>query len=121
DASLESLSKLRPVFAAKGSVTAGNASQMSDGAGAAVLVSEKILKQFNLKPLARFVSYSVAGVPAQIMGIGPVEAIPKALKLAGLKQSEMDWIELNEAFAAQALAVARTLDLDPAKVNPLGG
>ena len=115
------LAKLRPVFAAKGSVTAGNASQMSDGAGAVVLVSEKILKQYNLKPLARFVSASVAGVPAEIMGIGPVEAIPRALKLAGLKQDDLDWIELNEAFAAQALACMRTLDLDPAKVNPLGG
>jgi acetyl-CoA acyltransferase len=121
DASLEGLAKLRPVFAAKGSVTAGNSSQMSDGAGAALVVSEKILKQFNLKPLARFVSYSVAGVPAAIMGIGPLEAIPRALKLAGLKKSDMDWIELNEAFSAQALAVMRTLELDPAKVNPLGG
>ena len=121
DASLESLSKLRPVFAANGSVTAGNASQMSDAAAAAVLVSEKILRQYNLKPLARFVSFSVAGVPAAIMGIGPVEAIPKALKLAGLKQDDLDWIELNEAFAAQALAVMRQLDLDPTKVNPQGG
>ena len=115
------LAKLRPIFAAKGSVTAGNASQMSDGAGAVVLVSEKILKQYNLTPLARFVSASVAGVPAEIMGIGPVEAIPRALKLAGLKQDDLDWIELNEAFAAQALACMRTLELDPAKVNPLGG
>jgi len=121
DASLENLSKLRPVFAANGSVTAGNASQMSDAAAAAVLVSEKILRQYNLKPLARFVSFSVAGVPAAIMGIGPVEAIPKALKLAGLKQDDLDWIELNEAFAAQALAVMRQLDLDPTKVNPQGG
>ncbi len=121
DISPEALAKLRPVFAAKGSVTAGNASQMSDGAGAAILVSEKILKQYNLKPLARFVSYSVAGVPAEIMGIGPIEAIPRALKLAGIKQDDLDWIELNEAFAAQALACLRTLNLDPAKVNPLGG
>ncbi len=121
DASLENLSKLRPVFAANGSVTAGNASQMSDAAAAAVLVSEKILRQYNLKPLARFVSFSVAGVPPAIMGIGPVEAIPKALKLAGLKQDDLDWIELNEAFAAQALAVMRQLDLDPTKVNPQGG
>ena len=121
DISSAALAKLRPVFAARGSVTAGNASQMSDGAGAAILVSEKILKQYNLKPLARFVSASVAGVPAEIMGIGPIEAIPRALKLAGLKQDELDWIELNEAFAAQALACMRTLDLDPAKVNPLGG
>lgn len=121
DVSPESLAKLRPVFAAKGSVTAGNASQMSDGAGVAILVSEKVLKEFNLQPLARFVSASVAGVPAEIMGIGPIEAIPRALKLAGLKQDDLDWIELNEAFAAQALACLRTLDLDPAKVNPLGG
>jgi acetyl-CoA acyltransferase len=121
DVSLESLARLRPVFAAKGSVTAGNASQMSDGAGVAILVSEKILKEYNLQPLARFVSASVAGVPAEIMGIGPIEAIPRALKLAGLKQDDLDWIELNEAFAAQALACLRTLDLDPAKVNPLGG
>jgi len=121
DISAESLAKLRPVFAAGGSVTAGNASQMSDGAGAAVLVSERILKDFNLEPLARFVSYSVAGVPAEIMGIGPIEAIPKALKLAGIKQDDLDWIELNEAFAAQALACTRTLGLDPGKVNPLGG
>ena len=115
------LAKLRPVFAANGSVTAGNASQMSDGAGAVLLASEKIINQYGLKPLARFVSASVAGVPAEIMGIGPVEAIPRALKLAGLTQSDLDWIELNEAFAAQALACIRTLDLDPAKVNPQGG
>ena len=121
DISAESLAKLKPVFAAGGSVTAGNASQMSDGAGATVLVSERILKDFNLEPLARFVSYSVAGVPAEIMGIGPIEAIPKALKLAGIKQDDLDWIELNEAFAAQALACTRTLGLDPGKVNPLGG
>jgi acetyl-CoA acyltransferase len=121
DISSEALAKLRPIFSAKGSVTAGNASQMSDGAGAAILVSERILKQYNLKPLARFVSASVAGVPAEIMGIGPIEAIPRALKLAGLRQDDLDWIELNEAFASQALACTRTLKLDPAKVNPLGG
>jgi acetyl-CoA acyltransferase len=121
DISMAALTKLRPVFAAKGSVTAGNASQMSDGAGAAILVSEKILKEYNLKPLARFVSASVVGVPAEVMGIGPVEAIPRALKLAGLKQDDLDWIELNEAFAAQALACLRTLNLDPEKVNPQGG
>ena len=121
DISIEALAKLRPVFASKGSVTAGNASQMSDGAGAAILVSEKILKEYNLKPLARFVSASVAGVPAEIMGIGPIEAIPRALKLAGLSQDDLDWIELNEAFAAQALACMRTLNLDPSKVNPQGG
>ncbi|MBI2306972.1 MAG: acetyl-CoA C-acyltransferase [Rhodocyclales bacterium] len=121
DSSLERLAKLKPVFAAKGSVTAGNSSQMSDGAGAVLIVSEKILKQFNLKPLARFAGYSVAGVPPEVMGIGPIEAIPRALKQAGLRQQDLDWIELNEAFAAQALAVMRTLELDPAKVNPLGG
>ena len=121
DISAEALAKLRPVFSAKGSVTAGNASQMSDGAGTAILVSEKILKEHNLKPLARFVGASVAGVPAEIMGIGPIEAIPRVLKLAGLKQSDLDWIELNEAFAAQSIACMRALELDPAKVNPLGG
>ena len=121
DSSLEKLAKLKPVFAARGSVTAGNSSQMSDGAGAVLLVSEKILKQFNLKPLARFAGFSVAGVPPEIMGIGPIEAIPRVLKQAGISQQDVDWIELNEAFAAQALAVMRTLDLDPAKVNPLGG
>ncbi|MCK6405714.1 MAG: acetyl-CoA C-acyltransferase [Rhodocyclaceae bacterium] len=121
DSSLERLAKLKPVFAARGSVTAGNSSQMSDGAGAVLLVSEKILKQFNLKPLARFAGYSVAGVPPEIMGIGPIEAIPKVLKQAGISQNDLDWIELNEAFAAQALAVMRQLNLDPAKVNPLGG
>ncbi|MDA0190773.1 MAG: acetyl-CoA C-acyltransferase, partial [Proteobacteria bacterium] len=121
DSSLERLGKLKPVFAARGSVTAGNASQMSDGAGAVLLVSEKILKQFNLRPLARFAGFSVAGVPPEIMGIGPIEAIPKVLKQAGIGQQDVDWIELNEAFAAQALAVMRTLELDPAKVNPLGG
>lgn len=121
DINSATLAKLRPVFAANGSVTAGNASQMSDGAGATVLVSEKMLRKFNLKPLARFISASVAGVPAEIMGIGPIEAIPRALKLSGLKQHDLDWIELNEAFAAQALACMRSLDLDTAKVNPLGG
>ena len=121
DSSLERLAKLKPVFAARGSVTAGNSSQMSDGAGAVLVVSEKILKQFNLKPLARFAGYSVAGVPPEIMGIGPIEAIPKVLKQAGITQNDVDWFELNEAFAAQSLAVMRHLDLDPAKVNPLGG
>ena len=121
DTSLEVLSKLRPVFAAKGSVTAGNSSQTSDGAGALIVVSEKILKQFDLQPLARFVSFAIRGVPPEIMGIGPKEAIPAALKSAGLSQQDIDWIELNEAFAAQALAVMRDLDLDPAKVNPIGG
>ena len=121
DTNLEALGKLRPVFAAKGSVTAGNSSQTSDGAGAVLVVSERILKQFNLRPLARFVSFAVRGVPPEIMGIGPKEAIPAALKAAGLNQRDLGWIELNEAFAAQALAVMRDLDLDAAKVNPLGG
>lgn len=121
DTSLEGLAKLRAVFAAKGSVTAGNSSQTSDGAGALLIVSEKALKQFNLTPLARFVSFAIKGVAPEIMGIGPKEAIPAALRLAGLKQDAMDWIELNEAFAAQAVAVMQELQLDPAKVNPLGG
>ena len=121
DTTVEALGKLRPVFAARGSVTAGNSSQTSDGAGALILVSEKILRQFNLTPLARFVSFAVRGVPPDIMGIGPKEAIPAALKAAGLSQQDLDWIELNEAFAAQALAVIGDLGLDPAKVNPMGG
>ena len=121
DTSLEGLARLRPVFAAKGSVTAGNSSQTSDGAGALIVVSERALKQFNLKPLARFVSFAVRGVPPEIMGIGPIEAIPAALKAAGLKLDDMGWIELNEAFAAQSLAVMNTCGLDPAKVNPMGG
>jgi len=115
------LAKLKPVFAAGGSVTAGNASQMSDGAAAVLLMSEAGLKRYNVQPLARFVSFSVAGVAPEIMGIGPIEAIPKALASAGLRQADLDWIELNEAFAAQALAVMRHLDLDPEKVNPQGG
>ena len=118
---MESLAKLRAVFAAKGSVTAGNSSQMSDGAAAVLLMSEAAVKRYNVKPLARFVSFSVAGVPPEIMGIGPIEAIPRACKLGGVTKDQMDWIELNEAFAAQSLAVMKTLDLDPAKVNPLGG
>ena len=109
------------MFAAKGSVTAGNSSQTSDGAGALILVSERALKQFNLTPLARFVSFAVKGVPPEIMGIGPKEAIPAALKVAGLKLDDIDWIELNEAFAAQSLAVIQDLGLDTAKVNPMGG
>jgi acetyl-CoA acyltransferase len=121
DSNLEALGKLKPVFAAKGSVTAGNSSQTSDGAGALIIVSEKILKQFNLKPLARFVSFAVRGVPPEIMGIGPKEAIPAALRAAGITQDQIDWFELNEAFAAQALAVIQDLGLDPAKVNPMGG
>ena len=121
DTTLDALAKLRPVFAAKGSVTAGNSSQTSDGAGALIVVSEKILKRFELVPLARFVSFAVRGVPPEIMGIGPKFAIPAALESAGLAAADLDWIELNEAFAAQSLAVMRDLDLDPAKVNPLGG
>ncbi len=121
DTTLEALGKLKPVFAAKGSVTAGNSSQTSDGAGVLIIVSEKILKQFNLVPLARFVSFAVRGVPPEIMGIGPKEAIPAALASAGLTLNHLDWIELNEAFAAQALAVSHDLGLDMSKVNPLGG
>ncbi|CAG1011131.1 acetyl-CoA acyltransferase [Burkholderiales bacterium] len=121
ETSLESLAKLKPVFAARGSVTAGNSSQMSDGAGAVVLVSERVLKELALLPLARWVGFAVAGVPPEVMGIGPVAAIPKVLKQSGLSANQLDWIELNEAFAAQSLAVLRELDLDPAKVNPLGG
>ncbi len=121
DTNLDALAKLRPVFAAKGSVTAGNSSQMSDGAGAVVLMSEAAMQRFNLSPLGRFIGFSVAGVPPEIMGIGPIKAIPKALAQTGIKQDDLDWIELNEAFAAQSLAVIRDLDLDRNKVNPLGG
>ncbi len=121
DSSLAALAKLKPVFSPKGSVTAGNSSQTSDGAGALILVSEGILRQFNLTPLARFVSFAVRGVPPEIMGIGPKEAIPAACKAGGISQDEIDWFELNEAFAAQSLAVIQDLGLDPAKVNPLGG
>jgi acetyl-CoA acyltransferase len=124
DSSAEGLAKLRPVFRNGqfgGSVTAGNSSQMSDGAGAVLLASEQAIKDYGLTPLARFVSFSVAGVRPEVMGIGPIAAIPKALKQAGLSKDQLDWIELNEAFAAQALAVIRDSGLDPAKVNPLGG
>jgi acetyl-CoA acyltransferase len=121
DTTLEALAKLKPVFAAKGSVTAGNSSQTSDGAGALILASERAVKQYDLKPLARFVSFAVRGVPPEIMGIGPIEAIPAALKAGGLKLDDIGWFELNEAFAAQALAVIETCGLDPAKVNPMGG
>ena len=121
DASMQSLARLKPVFAARGSVTAGNSSQMSDGAGAVLLMSEAAVKRYGVTPIARFCSYSVAGVPPEIMGIGPVEAIPRALKAAGITQSQLDWIELNEAFAAQAIAVTRQLDLDPAVINRQGG
>ena len=121
DASLEKLGKLRPVFHARGSVTAGNSSQMSDGAAAVMLVSEKVLKEHNLTPLARFASFAVGGVAPEIMGIGPIAAIPKALAQAGIRHEDLDWIELNEAFAAQSLAVVKELGLDPSKINPLGG
>ncbi len=121
DTTIEGLGKLKAVFSARGSVTAGNSSQTSDGAGALILVSEAILKRFNLKPLAKFSSYASRGVPPHIMGIGPIEAIPAALKYAGLKNEDIDWFELNEAFAAQSLAVMNTLGLNPAKVNPMGG
>ena len=121
DTTLEGLSKLRAAFAARGSVTAGNSSQTSDGAGALILASEKAVKQFGLKPLARFVSFASRGVPPHIMGIGPIEAIPAALRNANLKLQDIDWFELNEAFAAQSLAVINTLGLDIAKVNPMGG
>jgi len=124
DTSLDGLAKLRPVFRNGqfgGTVTAGNSSQMSDGAGAVLLASEQAIKDYGLTPLARFVSFSVAGVRPEVMGIGPIAAIPKALKQAGLTRDQLDWIELNEAFAAQALAVIRDSGLDPSKVNPLGG
>lgn len=121
DTSLEKLAQLRPVFHARGSVTAGNASQMSDGAAAVLLMSEQAVKEYGVTPLARFVGFAAAGVDPKIMGIGPVAAIPKVLAQTGIRQEALDWIELNEAFAAQSLAVIRELGLDPAKVNPLGG
>lgn len=121
DTTVEGLSKLKPVFAAGGTVTAGNSSQTSDGAAFALVVSEKILKQLNLKPIARMLSYAAAGVDPRIMGIGPVAAIPKALKIAGMKLQDIDLIELNEAFAAQALAVVKELGIDKSKLNVNGG
>ncbi len=121
DTSYEKIAQLKPVFSARGTVTAGNTSQMSDGAGVALLANEAALKAYGLEPLGRLVSFAVAGVPPEIMGIGPVHAIPKALDNAGLTLQQMDWIELNEAFAAQALAVIETLELPRDKVNPLGG
>ena len=121
DTTIEALSKLRPVFNARGSVTAGNSSQMSDGAAALILVSETVLKELNIEPLGVFKGFSVAGVAPEIMGIGPVEAIPRVLKQTGINQQDIDWIELNEAFAAQSLAVIRQLELPIEKVNPLGG
>lgn len=119
--SIEALSKLRPVFAANGSVTAGNSSQMSDGAAFVMVMSEDMVKELNLEPIARLVNYAAAGVEPRIMGIGPVKAIPKALKLAGLKQNELSLIELNEAFASQSLAVIRELNLNPNIINVNGG
>lgn len=121
DTSLEALAKLRSPFAANGSVTAGNSSQTSDGAGALLLVSAAMLERFKLKPLARLASFAVRGVAPEIMGIGPKEAVPIALRAAGIQQHELDRIELNEAFAAQALAVMRELDFDAQRVNPVGG
>ena len=131
DTTLEALAKLKPVFAAPkdptgkatgmGSVTAGNSSQTSDGAGCLIVASEAAIKRFDLKPLARFVSFASRGVPPEIMGIGPIEAIPAALKSAGLKLDDLGWIELNEAFAAQSLAVIDSVGLNPAVVNPMGG
>jgi acetyl-CoA acyltransferase len=121
DTSLEALAKLKPVFQTDGAVTAGNSSQTSDGAAAAIVMSEKKAKELGLKPMARFVSFAVAGVPPEIMGIGPVVAIPKALALAGLKTDDIGVVELNEAFAAQALAVICKTGIDPERVNPNGG
>ena len=124
DTTLEGLAKLRTVFRNPqfgGTVTAGTSSQMSDGAAGVLLASEQAIKDYGLTPLARFVSFSVAGVRPEVMGIGPIAAIPKALKQAGISKEQLDWIELNEAFAAQALAVIRDTGLDPSKVNPLGG
>jgi len=119
--SIEGLARLKPVFRMGGSVTAGNSSQMSDGAGAVLLASEQAMKDYGLKPLARFVGFAVAGVPPEIMGIGPKAAIPKVCRQTGVKQDDLGWIELNEAFAAQALAVIKDIGLNPDKVNPLGG
>ncbi len=121
DTSVEALSKLKPVFANGGSVTAGNSSQTSDGAAFVIVMSERMMKELNLKPIARLISHAVAGVPPRIMGIGPIAAIPKALAQAGLKIKDIDLFELNEAFASQSLAVVRNLELDPNKVNVNGG
>jgi len=121
DSSMEALAKLKPAFKANGTVTAGNASQMSDGAAAVVVMSEETARSLHVKPLARFVAYATAGVPPDVMGIGPVAAVPKVLKQAGLKLEDIDLIELNEAFAVQSLAVIRELGLDPSKVNVNGG
>jgi acetyl-CoA acyltransferase len=121
DTSIEALAKLRPVFNAKGSVTAGNSSQTSDGAAFVMVVSERMLKELNVQPIARLLSYHVSGVEPRIMGIGPVAAVPKALERAGLKLKDIELIELNEAFASQGVAVLRELGLDYDKVNVNGG
>ncbi len=121
DTSYEAISKLKSVFASNGTVTAGNSSQTSDGAGIALLADEQALKQYDLKPMGRLMGFAVAGVAPEIMGIGPIAAIPLALKRAGISMGQLDWIELNEAFAAQSLAVIQELDLPVDKVNPLGG
>jgi acetyl-CoA acyltransferase len=121
DTSLEALLSLKPAFHAKGTVTAGNSSQMSDGAAAAVVMSADRAKQLGIKPLARYVAFATAGYKPEEMGLGPVSAIPKALKMAGLKLADIDVIELNEAFAAQSLAVIKESGMDPDRVNPNGG
>lgn len=121
DTNADALAKLKPVFAAGGSVTAGNSSQTSDGAAFVIVVSERMLKELNVKPIARLVSYAAAGVPPRIMGIGPIEAIPKALKIAGMKLDQIDLIELNEAFASQSIAVIRELKINPEVLNVNGG
>jgi len=121
DTSIEALAKLKPVFAATGSVTAGNSSQTSDGAAFVLVMSERMVKELNLQPIARLVSYAVAGVEPRIMGIGPIAAVPKAIKMSGLSLNDLNLIELNEAFASQSLAVIRELGLDPSLVNVNGG
>jgi len=121
DTNLQALAKLQPAFAKNGSVTAGNSSQMSDGAAALLLCSENALKKFHLTPMAKFLGFSVIGVEPEMMGIGPIKAIPMALKQVGMKLNELEWIELNEAFAAQSVAIIRKLGLDKSLVNPLGG
>jgi acetyl-CoA acyltransferase len=121
DTSLEALAKLKPVFHAEGTITAGNSSQTSDGAAAAVVMSAERAAQLGIKPLAKFIAFAYAGCDPEEMGIGPIHAIPKALKLAGLTLEDIDVIELNEAFAAQSLAVIKVLGIDPAKLNPNGG
>jgi acetyl-CoA acyltransferase len=121
DSTAEALAKLKPVFSARGTVTAGNCSQMTDGAAAVLVVSEPFLKSLGKEPLGRFVSFAVRGVPPEIMGVGPIEAIPAALRRAGVRKDDLSAIELNEAFAAQAIAVIRTLGIAPARVNPNGG